>query len=250
MSVLNKFFKINRNLCRKVKPYLPQAKMDVPTMKSTYEAEVARHMNSRPEQIVVDFGGGKSCPFANYREPSMRVRIVAVDISEEEMKENHDVDEKRTIKIGQGLPFGPEEVDLVVSSWVLEHLENVDAFVSDSKRTLRKGGYFIHLLPSKFAPFALLNQALPRTVSKMLLSLLHNKPGFPAFYDNCYYSAIKALLERHDFKVMKIYLSYYQSNYFNFFFPLFIISALYEVLLYALGVKNTCAFMLVVARKR
>jgi hypothetical protein len=58
------------------------------------------------------------------------------------------------------------------------------------------------------------------------------------------------LLEKHDFKVMKIHLSYYQSRYFTFFFPLFIVSAFYEVLLYALGAKKLCAFLLVVARKR
>jgi SAM-dependent methyltransferase len=159
------------------------------------------------------------------------------------------VDEKRVANITQGLPLGLEEADLIVSSYVLEHLEDLEAFIFNSKQTLKRGGYFIHLLPSKFAPFALINQVLPRNVSTSLLSYLC-RPGFPAYYDNCYYSAIKVLLEKHDFKLMKTHLSYYQSRYFGFFFPLFIVSAFYEVLLYALRVKNPCAHLLVVARKR
>ncbi len=253
MSILNEFIKINRNLCKRVEPYLPQAKINVHSLDSLYEVEVARYINSRPEQVVVDVGGGKSCSFAKCRDHAVKARIIAVDISEEEMKDNRDVDEKRVADITQDLPFDAEEVDLIVSRSVLEHLENLEAFVSNSKRALSKGGYFIHFFPSKFAPFALINQALPNKLSKELLNFLMPERkgilGFPAFYNNCYYSAIKGLLEKHDFEVIETRLSYYQSPYFSFLFPLFIVSALYEVLLYAFGVKNLCAYMLVVARK-
>ncbi len=249
MSVLDKFFRMNRSLCKKIEPYLPQAKTNVNRL---YEVEIARYMNSRPKQLVVDVGGGKYCPFAKRRDPSMKARIVAVDISEEEMRDNQDVDEKRVANITQCLPFGTGEVDLIASRYVLEHVENLEAFVSNTNLTLRKGGYSIHLFPSKFAPFALINQALPKEPSKRLLYFLRpdTKGGFPAFYDDCYYSAMKALLQKHDFEVVKIHLTYYQSPYFNFLFPLFIVSAFYEALLYAFGLKNLCAYVLVVARKR
>lgn len=74
--------------------------------------------------------------------------------------------------------------------------------------------------------------------------------GFPAFYDKCYYSAIKQLLGKHGFEIIEIKLSYYQSRYFNFFFPLFLISVIYEILLMVMGVKDLCAYILVVARKK
>lgn len=249
MSVFRKFFKVNRNLAWRIEPYLPQAKTDVQTMKGMYEAEVVHRMNSRPTQVVVDVGGGRSCTFAGLRDPAMRTRIIAVDVSEKELRHNCDADEKRVADITQGLPFGPGEVDLIVSSFVLEHVKDLGAFVSDSKRILKTGGYSVHLLPSKFALFALINQALPKAVSSKLVSYIY-RPGFPAYYDNCYYSAIKALLEKHDFEVAKIHLSYYQSRYFAFFLPLFVASVLYEVPLYLLGAKNPCAYLLVVARKR
>jgi ubiquinone/menaquinone biosynthesis C-methylase UbiE len=249
--VLNRFFATNQDLCSRVEHYLPQAKMNIFKL---YETVVAEYMNSRQNQIVVDIGGGKSCPFAKYREPNVKARIIAVDVSEEELKNNRDVDEKRVADVRQGLPFEYEEVDLIVSRSVLEHLESLDEFVADSNRVLKKGGYYIHLFPSKFAPFALINQILPKKLSrKLLYSILPESKGicgYPAYYNDCYYSAIKRLLERHRFEVVKMRLSYYQSQYFSFFIPLFLVSALYEALLQALEVKNLCAYILVVARKK
>ncbi len=251
MGVLGTFLKMNRNLSRRVEPYLPQAKTNI---WSLYEAVVARYMNLRPRQVVVDVGGGKSCLFAKHKDPAMKAKIIAVDISEEELRENHDADEKRVADITQGLPFEAGEADLLVSRSVLEHLKSLEAFVSHTKRPLKEGGYLVHVFPSKFAPFALINQALPKRFSKSLLYFLMPESkrncGFPAFYDNCYYSAIKALLDKHGFEVVKTHLSYYQSPYFSFFFPLYVVSALYELLIYAFGAKNLCAYVLVVARKR
>ncbi len=47
-----------------------------------------------------------------------------------------------------------------------------------------------------------------------------------------------------------VHTSYYQSQYFDFFVPLYLVSALYEALIQALGVKNLCAYLLIVARKK
>ena len=78
-------------------------------------------MNSRPNQIIVDVGGGKSCTFAQYRDPTQKARIIVGDVSQEELDYNIDVDEKKVANIARGLPFETEEVDLIVSRFVLEH---------------------------------------------------------------------------------------------------------------------------------
>jgi len=210
-------------------------------------------MNARPNQIILDIGGGESCPFAKYRDPSLNARIIAVDVSGEALKNNHDVDEKRVADVTQDLPFGNGEVDLIVSRTVLEHLQNPEAFIAISSRILKRNGYFINLFPSKFTPFAFLNVMVPKKVSAKLLSYFfpesRSLTGFPAFYEKCYYSAIKSLLERHGFETVDTYLSYYQSHYFRFFVPLFLVSVLYEILLQAVAAKDLCAYVLIVARK-
>lgn len=249
--VLRRFFARNRYVCKRIESHLPQAKINI---RHLYEQIVTRYMNSEAGQLVVDVGGGKSCPFAKHRDPAMGTSIVAVDISEEEMKYNTDVDEKRVTDIIQSLPFDAAEVDLLVSRSVLEHLESLESFIINSTQVLKSGGYIVHLFPSRFAPFALINQALPNSLSRRVLYFFIPESkgigGYPAYYDNCYYSAIRKLLKQHGFDLVDVHLSYYQSPYFAFFVPLFVISAIYEILIRAIGAKNMAAYVLVVAQKK
>lgn len=250
-SAVSSFFKLNGKLCGKLKCYLPQARTDIFHL---YQIYVARYMNLKHNQIIIDIGGGKNCVFARHKDFPMNAKIISVDISEEQVKNNCDVDGKLVADAMKCLPFGAEKIDIVVSSCMLEHLRKAEIFIADSERILKKNGYFIHLFPSKFAPFAMINQMLPQKLSKKLLYFLQPESkgvcGFPSFYENCYYSAIKSLLEKYNFEVIQMHFSYYQSPYFCFFVPLFLLSALYEIVVQAIGAKNLCAYVLVVAKKR
>jgi SAM-dependent methyltransferase len=66
--------------------------------------------------------------------------------------------------VGERLPFVDESFDLVVSLWVLEHLqEPVDTF-REVRRVLRPGGHFVFLTPNMRNPLMVANrigQALP-----------------------------------------------------------------------------------------
>ena len=155
--------------------------------------------------------------------------------------------------VAQGLPFKNERVDLVVSRAVLEHLENIETFIIDSRRILKKNGYFIHLFPSEVRPFCNYQSIFTRKIIKEIIIFLNPKVrvyvGFHLFIKKCYYSAIKSLLERCDFEVVQMHFGFYQSPYFNFFVPLFLLSAIYEILLLVIGAKNLCAYILVVSKK-
>jgi ubiquinone/menaquinone biosynthesis C-methylase UbiE len=242
----------NRKLCDKIEPHLPQVRLDG-DLSETHVRSIVKYMNSSPGQVIVDVGAGKSSPYVKYRKPALKTKIIGVDVSEEELKDNVDVDEKRVANIMVDLPFEPEEVDLILSTSVLEHLENVESFIARSRRVLKVGGYFIHVFSSKFAPYALINQALPNSVArKVLYFAVPDSPGirgFPAFYDRTYYSGISRLLKQHNFEVVSVQVQYYQSPYFKFFFPLFLVSAIYEMLIRALGAKDLAGYVLVIARK-
>ncbi|GMV94425.1 MAG: hypothetical protein AMXMBFR82_42030 [Candidatus Hydrogenedentota bacterium] len=244
------FVRANQRVCRRIAPRLPQARI---RFEDLYVDRVAERMNAAPGQTVVDVGGGKSCRFAHRRDPRLGTRIICVDVAEAEMAPNQDVDEKRVGDIMQGLPFDDGTVDLVVSRSVLEHLESQEQFADAAYRALKPGGYSIHFFPCKFAPFAVINQLLPNRVSKALLhGIFEGKEGilgFPACYDKTYYSAYTRLLEAKQFQIERIDISYSQSGYFSFFLPCFLVSALYEMVVMALGIQNLCAYMIVVARK-
>lgn len=245
---LRVFVDVNRRASAFFKPYFPQSKIQI---FSLYDKIVAECLNRNPGIVVVDVGGGKRCRFAKYRKSELKSKIVCVDVSMTEMQENTDVDEKRVADVTCALPCADAEADLLVSSSVLEHLKALPPFVSECARVLKDDACFVHIFSCKFAPFALLNQALPNSISKFLLSLVFpgKNLGYRAFYDHCYPSAVRRLLESNGLKVQSLVVSYSQSDYFDFLFPVFLTSALYELALWTLGMTNLCAYVLVVARK-
>jgi 2-polyprenyl-6-hydroxyphenyl methylase/3-demethylubiquinone-9 3-methyltransferase len=249
--MLHRFFDANRRLSLWLERRLPHARED---LFAVYETTVARHMNARPGQLVADVGGGKSCPFARLRQPSLGARIIAVDVAPDELRENHDVEETRVADIMTDLPFTDGEVDMIVSRSVLEHLTDLEAFVARSARSLRPGGTFIHLVPSRNAPFALINRALPAWLSRRVMYFFHPHTagicGFPAFYDRCDAASMRRLLDAHGFDVEECRLSYYQSRYYNFFVPAYLASVLYELAASAWGRPSLAAYVLIVARRR
>lgn len=249
--MFRRFLDANRRLSRRFERYLPQASDD---LFDEYEHIVAAHMNERPGQLVIDVGGGRSCPFAKLRQAGLGTRIIAVDISDEEIRHNQDVDERRVSDIMRRLPFADAEADLIVSRSVLEHLTNLATFVAESNRVLKPGGWFIHLMPCRYAPFALINRALPHKLSRRLLYLLQPHVagicGFPAFYDRTFDSALVRLLEANGFEINERRTSYYQSRYFDFFVPAYMASVAYEMVVRSLHARDLAAYLLVIARKR
>ena len=250
-NLVRSFFALNRRASVKIRRYIPQEGLD---LYARYEDRVAGLMSSRPCQVVLDVGSGKHCPFAGRRDPALHTKILGVDIALEEMAGNSGLDARFVANVASGLPLGDGTVDLITSSAVLEHLQDVELFVKDSARVLRHGGNFIQVFPSKFAPFAVINQLLPRGFSQRLIWFLAPEKkgtcGFPAFYNRCYYSALRNLLDKNQLELIGVEFSYFQSDYFNFFAPAFLLVRLYESLMQRLSARNLCAYVLIVARKR
>jgi len=248
--MLKKFITLNKTACKKLHDHLPRAKNNIFEL---YEKVVKEYLNLKRDQIILDVGGGKYCSFATHKDPTQNAKIITVDLSEEQVRENHDVDEKLIANIMQPLPFKDHRIDLVVSRAVLEHLEDLEAFLIESTRVLKANGYCIHAFSSKFAPFAVVNQLLPRKLSKQLL--LYVRPevkdfaGFPAYYNKCFYSSIKSLFQKHGYEIVEIRLNYFQTSYFSFFVPFFVLMAFYEMLLQYIRARDLCAHILIVAKK-
>jgi hypothetical protein len=109
-------------------------------------------------------------------------------------------------------------------------------------------------VPGRWAPFAVINRMLPHALSRRLLHFLHPDAigigGFPAFYDACSVGAITRVLESNGFVVDECRVSYYQSGYFTFFVPGYLLSAAYEIVLHAIDARSLAAYIIVIARTR
>lgn len=250
-GALQSFFRYNRSICEKIEDRLPQA-MTL-SFNRLYEATVREAMNDSPGKVVVDIGGGKKCFVSEFRNSNLDTRIYAFDISESELRLNTGVDGKVVSDVTAALPLAGKSVDLMTSRSLMEHLSDTGAFMAHAYGVLKRGGYFIHLCPGKFTPFALINQILPPSIARRILYFFHpnfaDECGFRAFYNKTYYSGVKRNLENAGFRVVEIRTRYYQSIYYTFFVPLYLTVLLYDWIVYALGIRNLAAQLLIVATK-
>jgi SAM-dependent methyltransferase len=254
MSLCARFFAINRQLCWAVEKKLSLT--FTRHIQTLYKYEVAALLNRQPGQIVIDVGGGKECPFLPYVKDPRSHLVVAFDYSGEELRVNPLLGRK---VVGDAaadrFPFRNGSADLVVSRAVVEHIRDNAAFFRNCAAALRPGGVMIHAFSGRFAPFALINQFLPNRLTRRLIGYLHpywreeGNYGFPAFYNRCYFSAIQNLLKQNGFKNAKFTLLYYQSTYFTFFFPLFVLMLLYDVAVSRFGVRNLASGIIVEAER-
>jgi ubiquinone/menaquinone biosynthesis C-methylase UbiE len=247
--IIDKLIHFNRQLSASVEKYLPYRGNNI---FSSYEKIIVDFMNKHKGQIIVDLGAGSRTLFSRKRDTSDNF-IIAVDISWDALRDNKDVDARVAAHVLEDLPFSNESIDLIVSRSFLEHLPDLEKFMRISNRVLKTKGLCIHLFPCKFAPFALINQLIPTFLSKKILYYLYPQAqgvgGFPAHYDKCYFSAIKSLFAHYNYQILESRFHYFQSSYFGFFFPFFLISVLYEWVTWTVDAKNLCSFLLIVARK-
>jgi SAM-dependent methyltransferase len=254
MSLLTRFFAANRALSGAVEARLPEPFKRHPH--TLYKFQVAGAVNRRPRQIVLDVGGGKECPFLPYVDDRRAHLIVALDASEEELRRNRLLQDRVVADAAaHGFPLRDGCVDLVVSRAVVEHIRDNSAMFESCARVLRPGGTMIHAFPGRFAPFALINQVLPNSLVRRLIRYFlpdwaeGENYGFLAFYNRCYFSAVKEELARNNFVNAQYTLTYYQSLYFTSFFPMYLVMLAYDLVAWGSGIRNLASGILVTAER-
>lgn len=253
-SAFKKFVRLNRRATSWIERHVPAARNSMPALSARYVALVIEAYRSRPGSVLVDVGGGPRSVFARDMTAEELGRVVSTDVTPHELKENGDVKQKLVCDASTALPLAGESAGVIVSSWVMEHLPDVPAFIAEGMRVLQPGGYFVHLLPSRNAPFAVVNRLIPNWLTKRILLALKATPdehvaGYPAVYDRCTPTELRRSLEAEGFVVERLDVGFYQSHYYDFFTPAYLASVAYDSVVHAAGRKGLASYVLVVARK-
>jgi SAM-dependent methyltransferase len=246
MAILQRFFQANKDLVQDLKQYLPQAAHQP---FRDYENLVHDCLSKLDKPTILDIGGGKEWVLGSQRPAGCKV--ICLDLSIEQLRQNSCVDELILADADQELPLAPSSIDMVISRTLIEHLKSPEAFFAHLYRVLKPGGYGIHLFPCKFAPVALINLMCSKSFSQKVLFYFRpeakGKGGFPAYYRHCYHNKIKKLLKLQGYEVTQLKHYHNQFVYFEFLFPLFLIYALYEMC--TMPIKNLASFLLIVTQK-
>ena len=89
--------------------------------------------------------------------------------------------------ISDALPFGPNQFDLIFSSWVMEHLERPLLTLQSIHHCLKPGGVYIFITPNQNHPLAQLNLLFGKLgkLQGRIVEMLYKRKEddtFPTFY--------------------------------------------------------------------
>lgn len=177
-------------------------------------------------QRVYDIGGGKNPYVDAATKRRLRLVVVGVDISSNELDRAPVGSYDRTVACDVGSYRGSQDADLVVSSAVLEHVQDVEGAFDALASLLTPGGHALLFVPSRNALFARLNLLLPEGVKRRALDTVRGErnasEGFPSYYRFCTPRDFRRLAEERGLVVVHERW-YYVSSYFFSFVPAYLI---------------------------
>lgn len=151
----------------------------------------------RPEMTVLEFGAGRGLYASDpipYRRELSRLRgkvrrVIGVDI-DPVVTTNPDLDEAHVLRPAAdgatALPLDDGAVDLIVSSFVFEHIQNPEPVAAELRRVLRPGGWLCALTPNRWGYIGLGNRLVPERLKSRLLRTLQpqrkEEDVFPTHY--------------------------------------------------------------------
>ena len=114
---------------------------------------------------------------------------------------------RRVAALSERLPFAAGAFDVVLASWVLEHLPQPERACAEIARVLKPGGRFVFLTPNALSPITVLNRLTPQRIQGWLVERLYARAAadtFPLVYRANTPAALAALAAGSGFSTLSL----------------------------------------------
>jgi len=146
-----------------------------------YEALARQH--ATPQARVLDLGCGRGGVMELLADHVALPAGVDPDLAS--LVEYRAPTVRRAVALADSLPFSKASFDLVLCSWVIEHLACPEVAFSEVARVLRPGGHFVFLTPNALNYVVLVNRLIPTWVQRHLVPRVYARAEadtFPVVY--------------------------------------------------------------------
>jgi len=141
-----------------------------------YEDLIRQHL--RPGMRVLDLGCGRGGVFEQLGD--LIEKPIGFDPDPASLREHRLPDLPRAVALADALPLRAACLDMIVCSWVFEHLADPARVFAEAARTLRPGGCFVFLTPNATSLIALINRTL-RPLQRGLVPALYGRAEADTF---------------------------------------------------------------------
>jgi SAM-dependent methyltransferase len=156
----------------------------------------------QPEFVILDFGAGRGTGYTDVvryhnklRNFKGRVReVIGADV-DPVVRKNPMLDRAILLDKTGAIPLADESVDLIISDFTFEHIEDPSRTAGELDRVLVPGGWICARTPNKYGYVAVANQLVPQSLRLGLLRFVQpnrdEQDVFQTFYRLNTFSAVR-----------------------------------------------------------
>lgn len=209
------------------------------------------HRALAPGTTILDVGSGRTPTIPPQDRPA-GTHYVGLDLSGAELRAAPAGSYDETV-IGDAeetLPALVGRFDLIVSWYVLEHIQHLDRAAVAFHEYAKPGGLFVACLAGRNAVFALANRVLPPAIGARVVARLRKRPlesVFRSYYDRCTDRGLRQVFA--SWQMLQVIPLWHAVDYFDHLPRLQRVYLSYENWIAHRDVRSLCTHYVVAAQK-
>jgi ubiquinone/menaquinone biosynthesis C-methylase UbiE len=140
------------------------------------------------------------------------VTIYAVDPSEASIRRNPNPNQ--IVAFGHDIPLPSGSIDLIFCEYLMEHVEDPEATITEAHRLLRPGGILLWMAPNLWSYSGLITHLTPDWFHRLVIKVLEpvakrtaSEDVFPTYFRINSIATIERMLEEGEFELEELFTS-------------------------------------------